>query len=72
MDILTHAGIFLYPLALCSLLAVFITFERLLALRPSRVMPTTMVDAFISGQFAGVQGDSHSVAGRIVSRIQIH
>jgi biopolymer transport protein ExbB len=66
MDIFTHAGIFIYPLALCSLIAVFITFERLLALRPSRVMPAAMVDAFISGQFDGVESDRNSVAGRIV------
>jgi len=66
MDIFTHAGIFIYPLALCSLIAVFITIERLLALRPSRVMPAAMVDAFTSGQFEAVQGDRNSVAGRIV------
>jgi len=66
MDIFTHAGIFIYPLALCSLVAVFITFERLIALRPSRVMPAAMVDAFIAGRIEGVQPDSRSVAGRIV------
>ena len=37
MDIFTHAGIFIYPLALCSAVAVSVTFERLIALRPSRV-----------------------------------
>lgn len=66
MDIFTHAGIFIYPLALCSLIAVFITFERLLALRPSKIMPSSMVDAFLSGRHDQIQGDTSSVAGRIV------
>ena len=66
MDIFTHAGIFIYPLALCSAVAVFITFERLIALRPSRVMPEAMVEAFVSGRFDGVPVDSVSVVGRIV------
>ena len=66
MDIFTHAGIFIYPLALCSAVAVFITFERLIALRPSRVMPEAIVEAFVSGRFDGVPVDSVSVVGRIV------
>jgi len=70
MDIFTHAGIFIYPLALCSLVAVYIAFERLIALRPSRVMPATLVNAFISGRLEGVQPDSASVAGRIVGFYQ--
>jgi biopolymer transport protein ExbB len=65
MDILENAGIFIYPLALCSFLAVFITIERLIALRPSRVMPTPLVDAFISGNLSGLAADGSSVAGRI-------
>ncbi|MBL6919839.1 MAG: MotA/TolQ/ExbB proton channel family protein [Puniceicoccaceae bacterium] len=70
MDIFTHAGIFIYPLALCSVIAVFITFERLIALRPSRVMPAAMVDAFVAGRFDGVPADSASVVGRIVGFYQ--
>jgi len=70
MDIFTHAGIFIYPLALCSAVAVFITFERLIALRPSRVMPAAMVDAFVSGRFDGVSVDPVSVVGRIVGFYQ--
>jgi biopolymer transport protein ExbB len=66
MDIFIHAGIFIYPLALCSLLAVFITFERLIALRPSRVMPARIVDAFIAGQVDGIDSDDRSVVGRII------
>ena len=63
MDILAHAGIFIYPLALSSAIAVFITIERLIALRPSRVMPAAMVDAFVAGRFDGVRADSASVVG---------
>lgn len=70
MDIFTHAGIFIYPLALCSVVAVFITFERLIALRPSRVMPASMVEAFVSGRLDGLSSDSSSVAGRIVGFYQ--
>jgi biopolymer transport protein ExbB len=65
MDLLNNAGIFIYPLALCSLVAVFITIERLIALRPSRIMPAPLVDAFISGNLSGLDCDGSSVAGRI-------
>lgn len=66
MDIFTHAGIFIYPLALCSFIAVFITFERLIALRNSRVVPASLVNAFVSGNIAELPADESSVAGRIV------
>lgn len=65
MDIINNAGIFIYPLAFCSIVAVFITIERLIALRPSRVMPVPVVDAFISGNLSGLAADRRSVAGRI-------
>lgn len=67
MDILNHAGIFIYPLALCSFVAVFITIERIIALRASRVLPRSMMEAFSSGCIGqGVPTDSGSVAGRIL------
>lgn len=66
MDLLTHAGIFIYPLAVCSFVAVFITVERLLALRNSRVIPRHMIDAFIQGNLGQVEADLNSVTGRIV------
>lgn len=65
MDIFNNAGIFIYPLALCSFLAVFITIERLIALRPSRVMPAALMDAFATGNLAGKVAGGNSVAGRI-------
>lgn len=67
MDLLNNAGIFLYPLAVCSFIAVYITIERLIALRNSRVIPRHMVDAFIEGDFDKVESSMHSVTGRIVT-----
>jgi len=67
MDILSNAGIFFYPLALCSFVAVFITVERLLALRNSRVIPRRMVDAFVEGDLDRIEEDLSSVTGRIVN-----
>lgn len=67
MDLLNNAGIFLYPLAACSFIAVFITIERLIALRNSRVIPKHMVDAFVEGDFDEVKSSMHSVTGRIVT-----
>lgn len=66
MDLFVNTGIFLYPLAVCSLVAVFITVERLIALRNSQVIPRSAVDAFISGQVDQIQPDQKSVVGRIV------
>ena len=66
MDIFTNAGIFIYPLALCSFIAVFITIERLIALRNSRVVPASMVEAFVAGKLTQVALDDSTVAGRIV------
>jgi biopolymer transport protein ExbB len=67
MDLLNNAGIFLYPLAVCSFIAVFITIERLLALRNSKVIPRNMVDAFVSGDIEKVESSMQSVTGRIVT-----
>ncbi|CAI8351528.1 MAG: Biopolymer transport protein ExbB [Opitutia bacterium UBA7350] len=67
MDLLINAGVFLYPLALCSLVAVAITIERLLALRSSRVMPNCMVEALLSHDTSQLQGDSRTVIGRIIA-----
>lgn len=66
MDIFTNVGIFIYPLLICSFVAVFITIERLIALRPSRIIPNASLDAFVSGRVGEVTADSRTVAGRIV------
>ena len=66
MDLLLNTGIFLYPLALCSMIAVYITVERLIALRNSSVMPQRMADAFVDGDLDKVEADPDSVTGRII------
>lgn len=48
-------------------MAAFITIERLIALRPSRVVPRPMVAAFVSGRIDSEPADSSSVAGRIIA-----
>lgn len=66
MDLFANTGIFLYPLAACSFIAVFITAERLIALRNSQIIPHAAVDAFVSGQVEEIRPDQRSVVGRIV------
>ena len=66
MDFVTNVGVFIYPLMACSLLAVFITVERLISLRASKVIEQQMVDSFIQGETNKVEGDLGSVIGRIV------
>lgn len=67
MDLITNAGLFIYPLVVCSFLAVFITVERLIALRSSSVIPQAFLDSFIEGNLDVVKADPRSVAGRIVN-----
>lgn len=43
-DILAGAGYFIYPLALCSLVGVFVIFERAFALRRNRVLPRPLLE----------------------------
>ncbi len=64
--IIEGAGVFIYPLGICSFMAVFIIVERLLALRTSRVLPKALTEAFVSGDIIRLKGDLKSSAGRIV------
>lgn len=66
MELISNAGIFAYPLALFSFVTVFITIERLIALRNARVIPRQMVRAFVDGESGQVAADNRSVMGRIV------
>ncbi len=72
MDIFANTGVFLYPLAACSFIAVFIIAERLIALRNSQIIPRAAVDAFISGQEDQIQANHKSVVGRIVGFYREH
>jgi biopolymer transport protein ExbB len=65
-EILKGTGLFIYPLGLFSVLAMYVIIERLIALRTCRVLPKEMADAFISGEIVTNPGNLDSVAGRIV------
>lgn len=67
MDLITNAGIFAYPLVVFSFIAVFITVERLIALRNSSVIPREMVQAFVESRIEEVEVDTRSVMGRIIT-----
>jgi biopolymer transport protein ExbB len=44
LDLIEKSGPVIYALALCSLIAMVVTIERLMALRRSRVMPQQIID----------------------------
>lgn len=64
-EVWQNAGIFIWPLALCSVLSVFIIVERLFALRKGRVIPPDIEEHFVRGDIPP-PGDSGSVAGRVL------
>jgi biopolymer transport protein ExbB len=64
-ELIENAGIFAWPLGLCSLLATVIILERLFALRRSRIIPREYEQAFAQGAIPDA-GDGYSVAGRIL------
>jgi biopolymer transport protein ExbB len=64
LELIKGAGLLIYPLGLCSVIAVYIIFERLYALRSAAVLPDDLVDAIVEGKPA--QGGRHSVMSRIV------
>jgi biopolymer transport protein ExbB len=70
LDILKGAGIFVYPLGLCSLIGAFIIFERLYSLRRSAVIPGDLVDAIVAGR--PVYGGTNSVLARIIAFSEQH
>lgn len=59
-----EAGNLIYPLGLCSVVATFIIFERLFALRRSAVIPDHLAEAVIEGRPPA--GDKRSSLGRIL------
>lgn len=65
IDIFKGADVLVYPLGACSLVAVFIIFERAYALRRTAIMPHDLVEAIISGR--RVAGGQHTVLGRIIA-----
>ncbi len=69
-DVFKGAGLLIYPLGLCSIIAVYIICERLYALRKDAVLPDDLVDAIVEGKIA--QGGRHSVIARIIEFAQSH
>ncbi len=65
MEIIDGAGIFVYPLGLCSLLGLFVIFERSFAIRLSNVLPKNLVENIIAGQVDGIVVQD-SVLGRML------
>ncbi len=49
-DIIKGADLLIWPLALCSMIAVYIVCERLYALRKGAVLPDDLVDAIVEGR----------------------
>lgn len=70
LEIIKGAGLLIYPLSLCSVIAVYIIFERLYALRKDAVLPDDLVDAILEGKSA--QGGRHSVMARVVDFAERH
>lgn len=64
IEILKGAGIFVYPLTLCSLVACFIVFERLFSLRRAAIMPVYFVESIVNGD--EFKGNRHSALGRVI------
>ncbi len=65
LDILTGAGLLIYPLGICSAAAVFIICERAYALRRTAIMPNDLVDAIVAKK-PSLTGGRHTVLARIV------
>lgn len=70
VDIIKGAGDLVWPLLACSVVMVFIIFERLYALRKAAVMPQDMIDAIVAGR--PVIGGRHTVLARIITFAEEH
>ncbi len=64
INLIEGAGIFIWPLGLCSILGIFIIVERFYALMPGKIMPRSIVENLIDGKIPEVADDS--VGGRIL------
>lgn len=70
IEVFTGAGLLIYPLGLCSAIAVYILCERAFALRKAAIMPQDLVDAVVSGK--QLTGGRHTVLARIVEFAEQH
>ena len=69
-EILTGAGWFLIPLGLCSLAAIFISIERLLALRTQNIVPSGWMDQVTGNALDFEPASTSSVMGRLIAYYQ--
>lgn len=69
-DIFKGAGLLIYPLGICSIVAVYIICERLFALRKGAILPDDLVDAILKGK--PVSGGRHSVLARVLEFANEH
>lgn len=60
------SGVFIYPLGLCSFVALYVVIERLISLRSSKVVPTEIANALISGKLLKYDADLKTSVGRIL------
>jgi len=70
LEIIKGAGLLIYPLALCSFIAVYIIAERLYAIREEAVIPAELVNAIVEGR--ATQLGKNSVLARIVEFADRH
>jgi|UniRef100_UPI004049822A biopolymer transport protein ExbB len=70
IEVFKGAGLLIYPLGLCSAVAVFIICERAFALRRTAVMPQDLVDAVVNNR--PLTGGRHTVLARIVEFAELH
>jgi len=70
IEVFTGAGLLIYPLGLCSAVAVYILCERGFALRRAAVMPQDLVEAVIANR--PLTGGRHTVLARIVEFAEAH
>jgi biopolymer transport protein ExbB len=69
-DVFKGAGLLIYPLGLCSILAVYIICERIYALRQAAILPDDLVDAVLQGK--AYAGGKHSVLARVLDYAAEH
>ena len=70
IEVFKGAGLLIYPLGICSAVAVFVICERAFALRKAAVMPQDLVDAVVGGR--PLMGGRHTVLARIVEFAEQH
>ncbi len=67
MDFLLQgAGVFIYPLGLCSVIALYVIIERLISLREAQVVPNELAASLINGNLKDCAPSENTSLGRIV------